>query len=77
MQNLKHIKSFKFDYARYNLSDSLGDDVVLQVNYKDNNYVVKSKTKLKNKKFRVEIDEIATQLLKKKHGVEFASSKQS
>ena len=75
MQNLKHIKSFKFDYARYNLSDGLGDDVVLQVNYKDNNYVVKSKSKSKNRKFRTEIDQIASELLRKKHAVDFAKSK--
>ena len=74
MQNLKHIKSFKFGYAKYLLSDGRGDDVELKVYYAKNYYSIKSLGSRSNNLFRSEIEVVAKELLGRKHGVNFANS---
>lgn len=73
MKNLRHIKSFKFGYARYHLDDGAGDYVLLKVDYWNNRFEILSKGKQENREFREEIGEIAKGLLSRKHGVEFAN----
>lgn len=68
MSNRQVIKEFLFDFAQYHIRDARGNDASLQINYKENTFSVKTSKKL-SKKFLNEINIIATNLLKKKHGV--------
>jgi len=69
MINNKRIKSFMFDYAQYEIEDINKNKGLLIVNYKDNkyNYIGSS-----DKYLLIEISKIATDLLAKKHKVNFA-----
>ena len=75
MPNFKYIKSFLFDKASYNLSDGKKDYITLDINYKENTYNAISKGESENRKFRSEIEEIAKDMLARKHGVNFAKIK--
>jgi hypothetical protein len=72
MKNQKHIKSFIFDYAQYQLGDNSNGSVLLQVDYTNNKYKLKS-TGVVNHSLDTEAKKIARDLLKRKHGVNFAN----
>ena len=72
MKQLISIKRFEFDTAQYRLSDGGGDQVTLQVDYKNNRFHILGSSPVANPAFRAEIAEIAADLLGRKHGVNFA-----
>ena len=71
MKNLKYIKSFVFDYAQYEVADESGNKGLLKVYYKTNTFDVET-AGLNGKKLKTEASKIAKDLLKRKHGVNFA-----
>lgn len=77
MKSLKNIKIFKFDYAQYVFEDSLGNNGVLQVDYKNNKY--KTRSLNPNEELDpasvIEISDFAEELLYRKRNVNFASPK--
>jgi hypothetical protein len=66
----KYITRFEFDSAQYKIDNNL-DSLLLQVDYKNRKYKIVSKNKL-SKEFTNEVRKIARDLLKRKHGVNFA-----
>jgi hypothetical protein len=72
MKRLNTIKTFEFDSAHYRIDDGHGDQVELSVDYKHNQFRVAG-TAPANPAFRQEIAELATDLLGRKHGKNFAS----
>jgi hypothetical protein len=71
MQNLKYIKSFTFDKAQYEVSDGNGGRATLKINYRKNIFEIDEKSSLSSL-FINELKAIAHDLLKRKHGVNFA-----
>ena len=66
----KHIKSFIFSQASYQLSD--GKNIIkLEIDYQNNRHNFK-KLIGENSKMEQEAAEIADDLLKRKHGINFA-----
>lgn len=68
----KHIKSFIFGLAKYHLSDGT-NHLKLEIDYKNNSHQVR-RLKGLNPKMEQEAAEIAYDLLKRKHGVNFAEN---
>lgn len=66
------IKEFVFGTAEYFISDGNGDKVKLKVNYFDNYFEIVGLGELENSEFRKEVAKKAKDLLKRKHGVNFA-----
>lgn len=72
MKNLKYITGFRFGYARYNLEDGAGDSLLLKIDYQHDKYKIVSQGPVINPHFRAEVNRIASDLLARKHGVNFA-----
>jgi hypothetical protein len=75
MQDLKNVKKFIFDKAQYQIEDSLGNRGVLKVDYKSNKYQIKILSHSQNLEdtATAELHSLAADLLKRKHGVNFAN----
>lgn len=73
MENLKHIKVFKFDYAQYVIEDELGNPGLLQIDYKNRAYKVQKLTKELDATSVNEISYFAEELLDRKYNVNFAA----
>ena len=74
MKNLVYTKSFMFSNARYVLGDGNGNEILLSVNYRNNNY---SKKVLKRngggyRELTKEVENIALDLLARKSAKNFA-----
>ncbi len=74
MKSIRYIKQFVFDDASYYVSDGLGSEVLLKINYKDNTYVIENKGGRMRGVFKREVGEVAIGLLQRKHGVNRAGS---
>ncbi|OGY40359.1 MAG: hypothetical protein A2570_03735 [Candidatus Brennerbacteria bacterium RIFOXYD1_FULL_41_16] len=72
MIDIKHIKTFIFNHAQYKMSDEKGNEIILKIDYKNNSYSLKNISKTVNKSFRTEARMIARDLLRRKHGINFA-----
>jgi hypothetical protein len=72
LPHLIHITSFRFDRASYLVKDGAGDDVRLEVDYKNNRFQIVSLGGPSHSAYRREIRAIATGLLARKHGIDFA-----
>ncbi len=68
---MKHIKQFIFNNARYNVR-GFQDDVILEIDYLDNRYKLISYGNILSKDFERDVHAIAQDLLKRKHGINFA-----
>ena len=73
MKDAPSIKHFFFGNASYHVSDGMGDEVVLKVNYKDNSFLIQSIGHEENRKFRRELRVFAEGLLSRKHNTDFAN----
>jgi len=71
MQKLKKVKTFVFDKAQYRVSDSSGNTGLLQINYANNPYEMSGA--MLDKPAVAEIRLFAEDLLRRKHGRNFAS----
>lgn len=54
------------------MSDEKGNEIILKIDYKNNSYSLKNISKTVNKSFRTEARMIARDLLRRKHGINFA-----
>ena len=72
MKKHKSIKRFMFGSAQYNVSDGNGSNIVLRIDYEHGTYALEDKDKIPNGPFRQEVASIALDLIKRKHGVNFA-----
>ena len=72
MTNSKKIKDFYFVKAQYQVGDGNGNSALLTVDYKDNTFRIESTEKTHNLKFASHVKEVGRDLLKRKHGVNFA-----
>lgn len=80
MRELKTIKELMFGTADYHISDGNGDALVLHVDYKNGTYNLSNLSNSRqgdtvspsNPEFRKEVSKLADDLLKRKHGVNFA-----
>ena len=72
--DFKNIKSFKFDKAQYFVGDGRGNELLLKVNYKDNKFDLEAKKTNGGgmKVLQNAVAIVAKDLLKRKHGVNFA-----
>jgi hypothetical protein len=68
---VNNIKAFLFNQAEYRISDG-ESEVLLRVDYANNAFVIEEIGKNADRKLKTEITEIAQDLLKRKHGVNFA-----
>lgn len=75
MQLLQFVKQLEVQSAQYELSDAQGDEVLLLVDYRNNQFRVESSTP-KNADFRAEVEKFALGLLARKHGVNLAEREQ-
>ena len=73
MKQKQSIKHFFFVHSLYHVSDSMGDDVLLIENYKENTFVIESQGTRKNNRFREELGEFALDMLHRKHNTDFAA----
>jgi hypothetical protein len=72
MKQLKNVKEFMFESAQYYVSNDGGDKIILQVDYKNNEYYIKEVGGVLNPAFRKDISVVAADLLQRKHGTNFA-----
>ena len=73
MKQFKSIKQFVFVSAQYQIGDDSGTNVILKIDYEHNLYAVESMDgNIFNERFRQEVANIASDLLNRKHGVNFA-----
>jgi hypothetical protein len=72
MLKAKSIQQFIVGVARYYVSSRDGDEAVLRIDYRNNTYAIKSRNKLLGRTFQREVAEIAEDLLRRKHGINFA-----
>lgn len=72
MKQLKNVQKFTFETAQYRIDDGNGGTVRLWVDYKNNTFSIDEGVCLQNRALRREAAEIAANLLKRKHGVNFA-----
>jgi len=63
------ISKFYFDKARYFLEDDQGNELLLEVNYKNNTFAIKGDTVAK---VRRSVEDFAKDILERKHGINFA-----
>lgn len=68
-----YIKSFIFGYAQYRLGDGANGKVLLEIDYANNKYKLRDVGDDTNKLFNAEARKVARDLLKRKHGVNFAN----
>lgn len=67
----QHVQSFMFNYAQYEVGDSAGTKALLKIHYAENKYEVEELGNPISPAFRCELARIATDLLGRKHGVNF------
>ena len=72
MTHFSTITSFTFGHAVYYASDGAGDSVVLRVYYARNRFRIESRGQRVNPDFRAELAAFARDMLRRKHGVNFA-----
>ena len=72
MAHKKHIASFRFDYAQYEVEDGQGNKALLKVHYAANTFQVEEGHLPVSPSFRRDLAAIAGGLLRRKHGVNFA-----
>ena len=72
MARKKHITSFRFDYAQYEVEDGQGNKALLKVHYAANDFQIEDKHLPVSQNFRQDLAAIARELLRRKHGVNFA-----
>ena len=74
LKNLNYTKSFIFDKAQYVLRDGNGNSILLKVDFKNNKFGYKTKKKNGGGYgvLKKEAEGIAKELLKRKHGKNFA-----
>jgi hypothetical protein len=72
MQNLKHVKEFIFNRARYLVGDGNGGSVYLDIDYQEKKFLVGENGGNMDKDLLVEAEKIARNLISRKHGVNFA-----
>lgn len=68
----KVIKEFRFDKAAYIVGDGNGERVRLQINYKENNFKIDKNGSDIARDLEEEMVDIAKDLLKRKHAINFA-----
>ncbi len=71
MKELTHINMFLFDHAQYNLKDVFGNNILLKVDYKNNQYQILSDSSDISDLVNEEISNFARDLLKRKSGKNF------
>lgn len=76
MKRFKIVKKLTVNDAKYQLDDGNGNDALLLVDYKNNQFQIKSKTLGKNAEFINEVEKFAKGLLARKHAVNLAKKKQ-
>lgn len=69
---VKFIKSFMFQLAEYKISDG-ERSVILKINYQANKFSIEHQTQISDT-FKNELEEIAKDLLLRKHAVNFAKA---
>ena len=67
-----YIDSFRFKQAEYSIGDGNGAEVILRMDYKNNSFELRGNNTTANKHFLEEVQQIAHDLLERKHGVNFA-----
>ena len=72
MKLTENIQEFIIGAAHYYVSGKEGDEVILQIDYRNNTYVLEKRSKFLSRVFQQEVSRIAQDLLKRKHGVNFA-----
>ena len=65
------VKTFFFNYAQYEVGDAAGNKILLKVHYAENKYEIVVPSSLISPAFRHDVEEIAANLLGRKHGVNF------
>jgi hypothetical protein len=75
MKNFVHTKSFLFEKAQYVLGDGNGNKLMLTVDYKNNSYsdIFLKKNGGGYSEIQKEAEEIAKDLLKRKHKINFVN----
>lgn len=68
---VQNIKAFVFNQAEYRISDGKSD-VMLKIDYANNAFTIEELGDNADQKLKSEIVSIAEDLLKRKHGVNFA-----
>lgn len=71
VMKVQNIKAFLFNQAEYRITDGKSD-VMLKVDYANNAFAIEELGQNADQKLKSEIAEIAQDLLKRKHGVNFA-----
>lgn len=66
----RSIKSFVFDSAAYKVSDG-ADSALLRIDYRRNTFVIESDQPLTSGAFLARLKEVAVDLLRRKHGINF------
>ena len=75
MIQTKHVKKLLFKSAQYYLSNEASQTIILAVDYEHNSYEIHAKTEPSSAVFRSEAEELAQDLLRRKHGLNFAAQK--
>ncbi len=73
MRNLKQITAFVFGKASYHIEGKNGERIVLTVDYQNNDFAIEANQTQRDQEFELEVKTIAADLLKRKHGVNFAN----
>ncbi|HSW99536.1 MAG TPA: hypothetical protein VLH38_00705 [Patescibacteria group bacterium] len=73
MKQAKTIQAFMVGAAHYVVSGTNGDEAVLRIDYQHNTYSLESQRTPLNPAFQQEVSEIAEDLLRRKHGINFAN----
>ena len=68
----KPMQRFMFGTATYVVSDKAGSVIMLKIDYEHNVYALDDAGAASNEGFRQEVAAIAADLLRRKHGVNFA-----
>lgn len=72
MKITESIQEFIVGVARYHVVGTQGDKVTLRIDYKNNTFEFEKGSKRLDQQFQQEVSEIARDLLRRKHGVNFA-----
>lgn len=73
MRNLKQVTSFVFGKASYHVQGKNGEEIILTIDYKNNGFSIKNVSSVQDPNFALEVKGIATDLLSRKHAVNFAN----
>lgn len=72
MKQAKSIERFIMGTAHYYVSGTGGDEAVLLIDYRNNSYALEKRGEFLDQAFEHDISTIAQDLLRRKHGVNFA-----